>query len=170
MKKHLLWLVLFATLIATYFSPKPEETIISPPSKKNVVADPSFQKVALTIKQPPSTESKYTNLQIRPRLVEEDLANIFSSQTWKPALPKIVAKPPPPPPPEAPPLPFRFLGRIVEDGKTSFFLQFNDRNLIMNVGDSVDGTYKLESSNAGTLTFAYVPLDIKQTLAVGEVE
>jgi hypothetical protein len=41
---------------------------------------------------------------------------------------------------------------------------------VIRVGDTVDGVYTLESSSGGTLTFAYLPLDKKQTLAVGEVD
>jgi hypothetical protein len=170
MRKRLVWLILIATLVAAYFAPRAEEVVVMTPAK---AAIHTIQKVSLDTRGAQRAEPGEVELQIRPRQSDQDLGNVFASHSWAPApepSKKISEEPAPPPPPEAPPLPFRFLGRLVEDGKTAYFLQFNDRNLVMHIGDTVDKTYVLEGSNGGTLTFAYLPLNKKQTLAVGEVD
>lgn len=170
MKKRLLWLMLMATLAAAYFAPRTDEAVVVTPVK---AAKHPIQRVSMHGQAARRAESAGSDLRIRPREPEQDLGNVFASQSWAPPPappPKSAATPAAPLPPEAPPLPFHFLGRLVEDGDTAYFLQFNDRNLVMRVGDTVDQTYTLESSNGGTLTFAYLPLNKKQTLAVGEVD
>lgn len=114
-------------------------------------------------------------LQIKPR-EEQDFGNLFAAAATpapvvavvrKTSAPKVVA--PPPGPPQAPPLPFQYMGRWLQEGQVSYFLQLNGRNLVLRVGDTVDQTYKLEQASAGTLSFVYLPLNQKQSMAVGEV-
>jgi hypothetical protein len=188
MTRKLIGLALIATLIAVYFAPDREDTTVVAPTRTTKAAVSSAVAVAvadggsnvgggnvavtrLGVTAPPG---RY-DLQIRPRNGEEDMGDLFSGQNMNPAPLKPVAmaakkvKPGPPPAPEAPPLPFHFLGRLVEDGKVAYFLQLNERNLVMRVGDTVDQTYTLEGINHGTLSFMYLPLHLKQSLDVGEV-
>jgi hypothetical protein len=73
-----------------------------------------------------------------------------------------------PPPPQAPPLPFRFMGRIDESGKSAVFLLVQgDRVLPVHVGERVGGSYRLEKFEGGQLYFRYQPMNVVQTLAVG---
>jgi hypothetical protein len=97
--------------------------------------------------------------------------NLFANTNWTPPPPPApvkIEKPPPPAPPSAPPLPFQFLGRWIEDGKVHFFLQMHDRNLSVQVGEEI-GPYKFDSAQGGQLRFIYLPLQQVQTLAVGEI-
>ncbi|UXY15216.1 hypothetical protein N8I74_18185 [Chitiniphilus purpureus] len=103
-------------------------------------------------------------LQPRGRL---DGGNPFRSAGWEPT-PAPATLLPPPAPPQAPPLPFRLLGRYVDGERQSFFLQYGERNVVATVGDVIDETYRLVSFEQGVLNFNYLPLDIDQTLAVGE--
>lgn len=169
MRRMVLGLAFVATLVAVYFAPRADSSSVVTPAK------PSANAVRETTGSRRAGEHAVAaamDLQIRPRSPDQDWGNIFVSQTWtpppelvKPVKEVVIA----PPPPEAPALPFQFLGRLVEDGKTAYFLQFNDRNLVMRPGDSVDQTYTLDSIEGGTLTFTYLPLNKKQTLVVGEV-
>lgn len=169
MKRLLLWLALGATLIAVYFAPEDDKLV--PVAATKVAATASRER------RPPNdgmqrASLQAMDLQIRPRQLDEDSGNVFASHSWNPP-PKPPEKPKqvetPPPPPAAPPLPFRFLGRLVDDGETAYFLQLNDRNIVMHIGDTVDKTYTLDGISNGTLTFTYLPLNEKQTLVVGEV-
>ncbi len=168
MKRMFLGLALVATLVAVYFAPRADQSSVVTPAKPsaNAVREKSGSRRAGE-----HAVAAAMNLQIRPRSPDQDWGNVFVSQTWAP--PPEAVKPVKeaiaPPLPEAPALPFQFLGRLVEDGKTAYFLQFNDRNLVMRPGDSVDQTYTLDSIDGGTLTFTYLPLNKKQTLVVGEV-
>jgi hypothetical protein len=74
---------------------------------------------------------------------------------------------PPPPPPQAPPLPFTYMGRLDEDQDTTVFLTAGDRNLVVKPGDVIDNTYKLEQVTQSTVVLTYLPMNQKQTLAIG---
>lgn len=100
--------------------------------------------------------------------------SLFALTNWNPPPPPPAPAPkqvkaPPPPPPTAPPLPFRYMGRWVEDGKTHYFMQYNGRDLVLLPGMQIDPQYKLESVQGGQMRFTYLPLQQQQTLAVGEV-
>lgn len=91
----------------------------------------------------------------------------FASKTWY--------VPPPPPAPEkkvqevvrpmAPPLPFSYMGRMVEeDGHVVVYLAQGSRALSVSAGDTIDGSYRVDKVSASQLTLTYLPLDIKQSL------
>jgi hypothetical protein len=90
---------------------------------------------------------------------------LFAPKSWyvPPPPPKAV----PPPPPSAPPLPFTYMGKLIEDGQMTVFLTKQDRNYVVKVGDTIDGTYKVEEVSARMMTLTYLPLKIKQTLMIG---
>lgn len=75
--------------------------------------------------------------------------------------------PPPPPPPQAPPLPFTYMGKLIEDGRTVVFLTQGDRNLIVRQGDTIDGTYRVDAVTEELLSLTYLPLKQKQDFAFG---
>jgi|SRR6478672_3066504 len=84
------------------------------------------------------------------------------------ALPNVaLAPPPPPPPPQAPPLPFVYMGRLSEDESTTVFLTAGDRNLVVKPGDVIDNTYKVEQVTDAAVVLTYLPMNQRQTLAIG---
>jgi hypothetical protein len=86
----------------------------------------------------------------------------FRPATW------YVAPPPPPPEkPRAPRLPFKYLGRLVEDGSVRVFLSDQDRHLIVKPGEVVNGSYKIEKISDGQIVFVYLPLKERQILPTG---
>jgi hypothetical protein len=102
----------------------------------------------------------------------DDGVNLFQATTWfiappPPPPPPPAAPPPPPPAPTAPALPFVFLGQIIEDDQAQVILARGDRVITVIVGDAIDKTYRLESLQKGVLTFVYLPLATRQTLATG---
>ena len=78
---------------------------------------------------------------------------------------RVVVAAAPPPRPEAPPLPFTYLGKLVEDGRTTLFLAREDRNYVVRTGDTIDGTYRIEEIRDAAAVLVYLPLKSKQTLA-----
>lgn len=94
-------------------------------------------------------------------------SNPFAVRTWeppRPAVPVVVA----PPPLQAPPLPFRFLGRVQDPERgQAFMLTTGGRVLAVKTGDVLDGQYLVEEFRDGQLHFLYQPLNIRQTLFVG---
>ena len=97
---------------------------------------------------------------------------LFHTQSW------YVAPPPPPPapvvyvpppPPTAPPLPFTVMGSYAHPGDaTVYFLTRGDRVFDVHVGDSIDGTYSVDGAANGQLQLTYKPLNIQQTLPLGD--
>lgn len=86
----------------------------------------------------------------------------FRAKSWYVAPPS-----PPPPKPMAPPLPFRFLGKLSEDGETRVFLEHQGKHIIARVGDVINGIYSVEEISGGQMTLLYQPLKEKQVLAIG---
>jgi len=75
-----------------------------------------------------------------------------------------MAKPAPPPTPSAPPLPFKYLGRMADETKLVIFLERNEESLAVRAGDTIEGTYQVERVSETAAQFVYLPLGIKQTL------
>ena len=69
--------------------------------------------------------------------------------------------------PVAPPLPFRFLGRITDSGTTTVFLAYRGQNLGVKKGDEVEKLYRIDQVAEDRLVFVYLPLDERQTLEIG---
>jgi hypothetical protein len=75
--------------------------------------------------------------------------------------------PAPPPAPQAPPLPFAFLGKLIDADNVTVFLTNGGRNWVVRSGDTIDGTYRVEAIGDRTMTLTYLALDIRQELAIG---
>lgn len=88
--------------------------------------------------------------------------DLFPVHSWQPPPPP-PPEPPPPPPPTAPPLPFQYLGRWQEGGDEVYFLAQGQRVLTVKKGDAV-GSWRLDETAPGQLTFTYVPLNERRTL------
>jgi Tfp pilus assembly protein PilP len=65
--------------------------------------------------------------------------------------------------PEAPPLPFRYIGKMVEDGKLSVFLANGDESITVHAGERV-GDYRIDKITEAEVRFTYLPLKTKQSL------
>lgn len=101
-----------------------------------------------------------------------EVENVFSAKSWyvpPPPPPPSSLRDAPPPPPMAPPLPFTYVGKLVEEGKTTVFLATPDRNFMVKEGDVINGTYHVDQLKAPLMILTYLPLNIKQTLQIGEV-
>ena len=68
--------------------------------------------------------------------------------------------------PEAPPLPFRYMGKLTEDGQTDILLLRGDEHLAVKPGQKIGGEYRLDKVTASSLTFTYLPMKQKQTLEI----
>lgn len=98
------------------------------------------------------------------------IVDIFAVRTWEPPPPPVVAPPPAPSePPPPPPLPFTFLGRIAEAGKgTAYLLSERGTVRVVRVGDRLASGYLVEDYKDGQLVFLYPPMNIRQTLEIGD--
>jgi hypothetical protein len=99
--------------------------------------------------------------------------DIFKGKSWYVAPPKAkpVAPPPPPPPPPptAPPLPYAFMGSYLgKDGRIVIYLTRGDQVFSVSPGDVLEGTYRGGGITSGQLVLIYLPLNIQQTISIGE--
>lgn len=113
-------------------------------------------------------------LAIRPRGDDGGAseAGLFAPVEWEPAAvaePEKAAAPvtAEPAAPQAPPLAFRVIGSYEQAGQTIVFLQQNERNHVVRVGDTIDDTYKVEAIEGTSMTLRYLPLDQVQNLELG---
>lgn len=91
---------------------------------------------------------------------------LFAVRDWAPPPP--VIPPAPPPAPTAPPLPFRFMGRLAEDGgKPQVYLVNGDQLYTVREGDTIDGVYKVQRLDRSEMTLVYLPLNQQQILPIG---
>lgn len=102
---------------------------------------------------------------IRRPAVEETIPELFAPRNLEQS-PQAHAKPGPPAKPVAPPLPFTYLGRIADGGRNAIFLARGERTYSVSVGERIDETYRLEQATPSTLTFTYLPLGTRQSLAI----
>ena len=108
----------------------------------------------------------------RPQL-DGASSSLFGVQSWaapahtsaNPAFNK-PSSPPAPPVPSAPPLPFKYLGRMIDGDKTLVFLSLNQDTLSAGAGDTLSNAYRLERIDESSLAFTYLPLGIQQTLSI----
>jgi len=120
---------------------------------------------------PPAAGKAETLLEVRLDRLERRAAaapagDPFQARSWEPEEPA-VRRIVPPPPPQAPPLPFTYFGKMVDDEKTTVFLARLDRNYVVRLGDTLDGTYRVEKIEEDGLALTYLPLGTQQTLPFG---
>lgn len=103
---------------------------------------------------------------LQRRQPHQEVGELFTPNSWEapPPPPELL----PPPPPTAPPLPFTYFGKLVADGEVRVFLSTPERNLAVREGDVIDGVYRVDRIRAPLLTLTYLPLNIKQTMHIGE--
>lgn len=131
-----------------------------------VAPDPPTQLVEIVAR----TDAPNTTIELAQVLVKKrnDLsAPLVLFSTPPVIVPEVAPPPPPPPPPQAPPLPFRVLGRYT-DQKGGYVLLANDqRGIAVRLGDVIDGTYEVKVIEESSMTLIYLPLRQDQMLDIG---
>jgi hypothetical protein len=168
MKKTVLGLALGATLLAAWFAPDDDGGVIAPAIGRTsapsaaVAAAPKVAEAALAI---------------RRRELDDELGNAFGGGQWqnpsplKPQAARVQvqqASPAKPGVAQGGPQ-IQVLGRYIDDGKVSYFLQVGERNVLARVGDKVGDDYHFDSAGPNGLTFTYLPLNQQQVLAAGDI-
>jgi len=65
--------------------------------------------------------------------------------------------------PTAPPLPFRYFGKLTEKGKTEVYVMRGDELLAVAAGQNI-GEYRVDKVSESSIAFTYLPLKMQQTL------
>ena len=88
--------------------------------------------------------------------------DLFATRSWQPP-------PSPPPPasaPKAPPLPFKYAGKLIEDKSVRVFLTQGDTTTLVAQGDTL-GNYDIERVTTSSVALLFRPLQEKQILNFG---
>ena len=73
--------------------------------------------------------------------------------------------------PQVPPLPFTYLGKVIEDGRLSVFLGRGEDSFSVQSGKrlKLDGEYRVDKVTQTSVVFTYLPMNAKQTLDIPAV-
>lgn len=155
------WLAaaLVATLAAAFW-PADEDTIEGVVRSEPRRAQPAAVSRPVAAEAPAQTVAPVVSAERLP-LMQADL---FPRQTWVPPPKPII--PPPPPPPAPPPLPFKYLGRWVDDGRLTVFLVQGDQPIPVESGQVLPGNWRVDEITARSVVFTYLPLDMQSTLGI----
>lgn len=63
----------------------------------------------------------------------------------------------------APPLPFRYVGSLLENGRREVLLMRGNQFYSIAAGEQIDSEYRVDEISDSTITFTYLPLKLKQT-------
>lgn len=158
-------------LIPEYFFPPEEAALpVSPASRGGEVA------VAVVALPPGSVRAPAPATPAAPAAAVPG-GGLFSAHSWRMApapapAPAPAWTPPPPaqaaPPPQAPALPFAFIGKMDDSRRLRVFLSRDEKLYTVSVGDVIDGTYRVERIAGSEMVLTYLPLNVRQTLSVGD--
>jgi len=71
--------------------------------------------------------------------------------------------------PTAPPLPFVYLGKAIEDGRLEVFLSRGEKSYSVHAKQKLDDEYRIDKVTETSITFTYLPLKTRQTLDIPAV-
>ncbi|HET7160783.1 MAG TPA: hypothetical protein VFI62_17420 [Burkholderiales bacterium] len=130
------------------------------------VATPSVPAAAVEPK-PKAEKREALALPERAGFERKD-GSLFESRSWQPPPPPPppAAKAGPPPRPVAPPVPYRLIGRLIQDGNVVVYLGKGDSVLSATLGETVEGVYKVASITDTEISLIYLPLNQTQTLPI----
>lgn len=99
------------------------------------------------------------------RWQEDATGNPFDAKTWVAPLRTPVARPLPP---KAPPVAYRYFGKMIEDGRLRAFLYQGDKVVVVSEGDTLGDSYRVEGIAPEVVTVTYLPLKVRQVIPLGE--
>ena len=171
------WIALAAAAgVAVYWAPPADEDVVVVPTARKTADGAAAAAAGRAAAAPPAADV----LEIRPRSAPADAAaRLWSSAASQPAS----APPSPllrpvhaaaeavtptlPPPPQAPPLPFRLLGRYNDEDRNEVILLHEGQVAVVHAGDLVGDTYRVETIAGNVMVLTYLPLNLQQTMDIG---
>jgi hypothetical protein len=167
----LLALALAATVAAAgWVRSKEQSGVVAASAARNgAPAEPAEpQQQRRDAANPGATGSTIEMEKLSQRPVAHKFGEMFHPRSWQPPPPPVSARAPERP--SAPPLPFRFFGRLVNDGTTMVFLNRDDDVYAVKAGDTIDGAYRIEEIKRSEVVLTYLPLKQRQTLQIGTIQ
>ncbi len=161
-RKIILFAILGSVVALVFLDPISEKNVSSPSSP--VSSRPQGLNEVTGSQESAKAESRTRGLTLpEHRTLSETRSELFGSQSWQPPPPKIIAAPVVP---TAPPLPYRFAGKLLQEGRLQVFLAKGDAAIPIKQGEILDGTYRVESIGEDKITLVYLPLGHKESISV----
>lgn len=163
-RRVVLGIALAATVAAVVFAPSSDDddvpASVEPARRERRAAREHEQSREIAGEPSPS------------RALRSDVPPVFQVTTWvKPVarapVPKAAPAEPVPQEPQVPAIPFRIVGRFVENGVAGMFVQYNERTLVARAGDFIGDAYQVQSIADQTMTIVYLPMNVTQTISTG---
>jgi hypothetical protein len=162
-RKKVLWAVAIAGTVAAIFSVSDSDTeTVAPVTRERHTTD--ARPAASTAKATKASRQLRIS-DLKTRGLGDMTTDLFATKSWY--VPPPPPPPMPPPKPVAPPLPFTFIGRMIEEGQTAVFVSVQDRNQVLRVGDVVQGVWRVDSIESTNMKLTYLPLNENKYLALG---
>jgi hypothetical protein len=137
-------------------------SVVSGREKRDLAPDPApAARVAAAAAAPAPTVDFDPEKLARPRS-QEPIADLFAPPPSAAPAAQAVAEAPP----SAPPLPFRYIAKIIDGDRTAVFLMNGEDHYNVQPGQVIDKTYKVERVTETAVTFTYLPLGTRQVLPV----
>lgn len=160
-RKSILFAALAATLIAALWGK--DDEIAEPVERPTRAAAPDAPQKTPSTSAPAALRSEF----LQRESADLEINNIFAARSWY--VPPPPPKPLPPVPPTPPPMPFTYIGKLEEQGRTMVFLSSQGVNYSVKQGDRIEGTYRVEEISPQAVILTYLPLNIRQTLPIGAI-
>ena len=138
------------------------------------IAAPAAPRGHRTGEQRPTERANKTTTELLPVLSLDNLkarglgdmkTDLFVTKSWYVPPPPPPQQPPPKPTP--PPLPFTFIGRMIEGNHAAVFVSIQDRNQVVRVGDVIQSAWRVDAIEPTRMKLTYLPLNENQYLALG---
>jgi hypothetical protein len=155
--------LLFTALVGVVYL-----TLSASPQTDSDVVEPVEPRAATSRSSSTRASEQIDILELKPRRAADATKALFASATWTPP-PKRVA-PVAAPPPSAPPLPFTYIGKRLEDGVWHVYVSRGDETLIVREQQTIDGTYRIDAVKPPQMILTYLPMDERQTMSIGAGE
>ena len=100
---------------------------------------------------------------LKARADEGAKADAFAPRNFSPIVPAAEAQPQAPGKPTAPPLPFKYLGRMSDGEKLEIYLEQGQEFIVTEAGQRI-GDYRVDKVTEDQIVFTYLPLKTRQRL------
>ncbi|CAI06780.1 hypothetical protein [Aromatoleum aromaticum] len=156
---------LVATLAATWWAALIDDEIGLPVDEDPLVRDGSRTPATTRRARAPQPMPSLDGLSVERAPLPDVAADILPPTQLHP--PAELATPSPAPAvPDAPPLPFRFVGALEENGGLTAFLLEGEQLRVVRAHDTIDERYRVERVTTAFIEFTYLPRRMRQVLNV----
>ncbi len=158
-RQILLYGAVLLTALAAYFAP-PEDTPVQPAHPG--ASTQGFRDIVQA--DPNNHATRHTDLVPKKRSgLADEPGNLFQTEASA-AVATHAAKAPAP---VAPPLPYSYMGKLIEAGELTVFLTRQNKPYVIHPGDILDDQYRVDIIRPTLVEFTYLPLKQKQMLNIG---